>query len=123
MKQKTYENFYFSRYDIDSMAIYVLAQTVNYLYTTVLCWLYFGTLYFVNVFYIEIQMFFSKKIGYIAKQIEAMNASKTNLVDNRKLSRLIMEYNRVIFELIKMNELFRVRRHLFKGIKPSRLLF
>lgn len=104
---KTYENFHFSRYEIDSVVIYVFAQAVHYLHTALIIWLFLGVIYTLNVFYIEIVIFCSKKIGHIAKQIELMNVSKTKLVDNRKLSRLIVEYNRVLFELTQMNNFFK----------------
>lgn len=101
---------FFVKYEIDSMLIYVLAQTVNFIYTALIIWFFLGLIYSLNVFYIEIVMFCGKKVDHISKQIERMNVSKTKLVDNRKLSRLIVEYNRVLFELIQMNKFFKVRR-------------
>lgn len=98
------------------MVIYALAQAVNYLHTALIIRLFLGVFYTLNVFNAEIIVFISKKVGHIAKQIERLNATKTKLVDNRKLSRLIVEYNRVLFELIQMNNFFKVTSTSFKRI-------
>ena len=101
---------FFVKYEVDSMFVYVVVHAVNYLYTAVIIYLFLGIVVTLNVFYIEIIMFMNKKIGFIAKQIERMNVTATGPIDNRKLSRLIVDYNRVLFELIQMNNFFKVRR-------------
>ena len=87
---------------------YIIAQTVNVLHTAWFVWLYLGGVYTVNVFYCIIIFFFIQRFRYLSKQLKILNASNTKLVDNRKLSRLIYEYNRVLFELMEMNQLFKV---------------
>ena len=86
----------------------MIAHTVNYLHTAWIIRLFLGVAYTLNVFYIEIIVFLSKKLGYIAKQIENANSSKSKLINNRKLTGLIVDYNRVLLELIEMNNFFKV---------------
>ena len=49
--------------------------------------------------------FFSKRFNYIAGHLESLNASER--ISNRKLSRLIIDYNQVHYELIQINDFFK----------------
>lgn len=60
-----------------------------------------------NLFYIYLIMYFAKKFRYISRQLEKIERSGSKLVDNRLLTRLIIAYNRVQFDLIDMNRFFR----------------
>lgn len=50
-------------------------------------------------------VFFSKRFNYIGKQVERMRVSRRNV--NRRLSRLIVEHNRVHCDLMLINDFFK----------------
>ena len=79
------------------------------MYLSLFVWLYLGSVWTVNVFYCEIVLFFAKKFEHISKQLKHLDKSKTKMIENRKLSGLIYDFNRVVFELAEMNQLFKVR--------------
>ena len=90
------------------MITYIVVQTIHVIHTAWFVWLYLDGVYTVNIFYCVIILFFAKKFEHISKQLKRLNRSKVKVINNRKLSRLIYEFNRVIFELTEMNELFKV---------------
>ena len=52
--------------------------------------------------------FFSKRFAYVGRRVERLNAWKTfDGRKNRKLARLVIEYNQVHYDLIQINEFFR----------------
>ena len=93
---------------MDSTLVYAIAQAVNFLYTALIIYLFLGVAYTLNVFYIEIILFLSKKLHNIAKRVDRANTDRKKTIDNRKLTRLIIEYNRVLFEQMEMNDFFKV---------------
>lgn len=66
-----------------------------------------GGIYTINVFYCEIILFFTKKFRNLGKQLKILNATKGKLIDNRRLSRLLYDYNRVLHEMDELNEFFK----------------
>ena len=88
------------------MLVYGLAHTVNYLHTAFIIYLFLGIGCTLNLFYIEMIVFLAKKFRNIAKRIERTNVNKP--IDNRRMSGLIYSYNRTVFELIEMNNFFKV---------------
>ena len=91
------------------MITYIVMQTIHAVHTTLFAFFYLDSVYTVNMFYCELVLFFSKKFEHISKQLKRLNTSNVKIINNRKLSRLIYEFNRVVFELKEMNDLFKVR--------------
>ena len=59
----------------------------------------------INMFYVTCMLFFTTRFRHIGKEVERMSVSKS--IDNRILSRLIIEHNRVHYDLIQINEFFK----------------
>ena len=91
-----------------SLLAYIIAQTIHVIHTSWFVWLYLGGVYTVNLFYCVIILFFSKRFQYLSKKLKKLDQPKLKLVDNRRLSRIIYEYNRTLFELMEMNDFFKV---------------
>ena len=97
----------FSSYDVD-IVTYIVVQTIHVIHLYWFIFLYLGCVWTLNMFYCEILLFFSKKFEHISKQLKYLNKSKTKRIKNCKLSRLIYQFNRVVFELTEINQLFKV---------------
>lgn len=63
--------------------------------------------YTINVFYIGLIKYFAKKLEHISKQLKKIDRSEVKQMNNRRLTRLIIAYNRVLFDLIEINRFFR----------------
>ena len=49
---------------------------------------------------------FSKRFNYIGRHLEIL-INTSELIDNRKLSRMIIEHNRVHYDLMLINDFFK----------------
>ena len=106
------------RYPDANLYVYIVVQTVHIIHTASFLWFALMGVYTVNVYYCVILLFFTKKFQFLTKRIKKLNFPeskaiddrkvKSKGIDNRKLSRLIIEHNRVLFEVSEMNELFKV---------------
>lgn len=96
---------FFVPFDIDWIT-YLLVQTFQVTYTSWFIYVFLGSVYSVNIFYIMIMRYLSMKFRYISRRIQRLYAGR-GPVDNRKLSVLIVEYNEVHYELIQLNEFFK----------------
>ena len=77
----------------------------------------FGLFYLMNFFFLTQMLFFKKKFNYISTKVEKMTNQKScsrtssiagfSTVDNRKLAKLIYDYNYVYLEMVKINEYFK----------------
>lgn len=63
--------------------------------------------YSLNLFYVTCMLFFTKRFRFIGREVERMSVSKSKPIDNRKLSRLIIEHNIVHYDLIQINDFFK----------------
>ena len=103
---------FFVNYDADLLS-YIVAQTINVIHISWFIWLYLAGVYMINTFYCKIIQFFSKRFQYLSKQLRILDAANNKLVDNRRLARLVFEHNRVLFDLMEMNDLFKVGLYMF----------
>lgn len=97
---------FFVRFDVDWIT-YSLVQTFQVTYSSWFIYVFLGSVYSVNVFYIMIIRFLSLKFGYMGKQVQLVNAEPIKSVCDRKLARLIVENNAAHLELIELNNFFK----------------
>ena len=72
-------------------------------------YLFMGGVWTVNVFYLCIIQFFTKKFAFLSNKIKQLNARKETQINNLKLAREIGNLNAVQSELFEMNHFFKVR--------------
>lgn len=99
--------FFFVIFDVN-IFVYVIVESLQILHTSYFLYAFLHAIYTVNLFSIEFMKFMEKKFGYLSKQIEELNNSKTRLIDNRSLAKLIFEYSYVQLELVEMNNFFKL---------------
>ena len=85
---------------------YVLFQVVNISHFCFFLFRFLHIVYTVNLMLVAVIRFLSKKFNYIRKKIVALGRSRKE-VNNRKLFRLLRDYNFVHVELEEMNCFFR----------------
>ena len=75
------------------------------------------SIYTLSLFHITTIKFYTKKFQYITKQVERFNASsseRTENRNNRKLAKLISDYNLVQLEMMDINSFF--KRHFASNL-------
>lgn len=91
---------------------YILVQTVHVIHTSLFFWLALTSVYPINLFYCTIILFFTKRFQHLSKQLnrldEPAGSSVPGRINNRKLSRLMFDYNQILHEMMEMNQLFKV---------------
>lgn len=61
---------------------------------------------YLNIFFLEILHFFSMKFDCLNQRIKKLE-SRSDKFENKKLSKLIFEFNQVYLECLKINDLFK----------------
>lgn len=90
-----------------NLLIYILVQAVQIANGNFFEWNFFHSIYTLNVFFIECMWFLSKKFQHLSKKIRSLRATKTKLVYNQELAKLIKDYNEVVAELTDINDFFK----------------
>ena len=93
-------------FDVE-IVVYIVIQAFNILNGNVFIWSFLFSIYTLNVYFIECMLFLRKKIRHISQQVQQLRTSKTKLINNRRLARLISDFNRVNSELIEFNDFFK----------------
>ena len=95
------------RFESVALWLYLLVQTVNALHLACFFFLFFNSIYTVNALYIAVIRILTKKFDRIASRTARLNAPRgAKPINNRRLSRLIFDHNRVHLELLEMNAFF-----------------
>ena len=96
---------FFISYNINVYA-YALIISIHVLSTSFCIQRAFHLFYTLNYFFLITLKFFSKKFNHISNQIRKLGIRKP--IDNRKLRKLIYDFNYVYLELMKLNEFFKL---------------
>lgn len=103
-------NFFFTgtlfvvHFEID-IYTYIFVQAINSVHHIYFMHCFLSQVYIVSLMVLNLMRFFIKRFLCLKRKVERLN--KVRVVNNRRLTRIIREHNRVHFELIKMNEFFR----------------
>ena len=97
--------FFVVRFEVD-LYIYLFLQAINVAHFTFLVFTFFPSVHILCLFNFNLMRFFTKRFYHIRKTVKRLNAT-TKQVDDRKLTRLLYAHNRIHFDLIEMNILFR----------------
>ena len=97
---------FFIIYEGINIYTYIIVSTIHSLHTASHIFLFFKMIYTLNIFVVTILIFFRVKFGYIAKQLDQLQHEKVK-INNRKLGRLIYDFNYVYLELSKLNSYFK----------------
>lgn len=87
-------------------ATYILVQTFHICHTNHALFSFLHCFFSLNIFYATGMRFTTKRLRHIARQVQSLTQSSKS-INNRKLSRLIIEHNQVHHDLIRINEFFR----------------
>lgn len=87
--------------------LYILVQTLHMANGDFFVWNYFHSVYTLNVFFIECMWFLSKKFRHLSRQVQNLRATRTKLIHNKRLTKLIQDYNEVMAELMDINKFFK----------------
>lgn len=82
--------------------IYAATMTINVIHNTYFLFSFFQAIFTLNVFFISIVNFFSRKYGHIAGQVRLLK--EKGKFSNRKLEKLIDDFNRVCLEMQLINK-------------------
>ena len=83
---------------------YLLLQTIHSVHIHLVFFTFLNSIYSLNLFYNQVLSFFAKKFSYILRRVQHLQPP--NQIDQRKLIKLIYQYQVVQFELIEMNAFF-----------------
>lgn len=97
---------FFIPFDVE-IVTYALLQTVHIVLNSIGIIGYLHSLYTVNLFYLEVMKLLAKKFAYLSDQVNLLGQPKTDIIDDRQLSKLIYEFNCVEDELLTQNNLFK----------------
>ena len=86
--------------------VFLFIQVVNCWHIPAFFYYFYHGIHSINVMYIEVMRIVTKKFNCIARRTAELNARRTKMTDNRKLSRLLFEHNKVHVELQEMNAFF-----------------
>ena len=86
--------------------VFLGIQVINIWHLPAFFFYFFHSIHSVNVMYIEVMRILTKKFNSIAKRTAQLNSRRAKMVDNRKLSQLLFEHNRIHVELQEMNAFF-----------------
>ena len=91
-------------YDGPIDAGYLLLQTVHSAHVHLVFFSFLNSVYSLNLFFNQLLNFFAKKFRHLLKRVQRLNAA--GRVDQRKLAKLIYQFQVVNFELMEMNAFF-----------------
>lgn len=74
---------------------YVLLQTIHIVYNCDFILGFLHSIYTISLFMVMVIRYFIVKFNYIGRQVKCLNASKVKRVDNRRLAKLVRDYNQV----------------------------
>ena len=86
---------------------YVLMQAFNAFHCTYTVFFFLHSVYTTSIFILQIMYFFSLKFKYIRRRLARLDDSGAKKLDNRRLVRLVLQFNRVQLELIETNNFFK----------------
>lgn len=94
-----------------NITTYILVQTVHVLHSSYSLIVYMHSFFTINLFYVSVMHWTSKRLAHISKKVERLNEPKARTVIsakriNYKIARLIRDCNRVHFDLIELNNFF-----------------
>lgn len=93
-------------FDVNPLT-YILVQAFNVFHCVYVVFHFFHSLYTTQLFCLQIIHFFCLKFKCIVSRLRYLNASGNSKLKNRRLARLIHQYNRVQLELIEANNFFK----------------
>lgn len=116
--------YFLSDFDVP-LVVFILVQLINSFHNSHYAFGLLHSIYSGNLFYTQIIRFLAKRFRAIGRQVARMNAKKK--VDNRKLAKIIYEFNRTEHDLMEMNQFFREFvgtniLHFFRWVSTSTIL-
>ena len=94
------------RFESVDLWFYLFMQTVNALHLACFFFSFYHSIYTMQILYIAVVKILTKKFNRIASRAARLSASKAKLINNQRLSRLLLDHNRVNLELLEMNAFF-----------------
>lgn len=122
------QQFFIPFPDVD-WTTYALLQSVHIVANSIAIYGYLHTLYTVNLFYLQVMRFLTKKFDYLSVQCERLGRPRTDKISDRKLGHLIDQYTRVEWELATQNNFWKsylgsnVFSYFGVGVLVGRLIF
>lgn len=98
--------FFFVSFDANIVS-HVFFQAVNIAHFFFFFYRFLHIIYTLNFFVVTLIRFFRNKFRQITRRIERLKVEKKSRANNRKLARLVYEFNVVHLELFAMRELFK----------------
>ena len=95
---------FFVSYGDINIYIYITVNSVHIIHTCFYAYYVYQLVYTISIFFVTVLIFLFKKFSHITKQIAKLKNEQS--IDNRKLSKLIYDFNFVYLEMVKMNEYF-----------------
>lgn len=94
------------RFENVNLWLFLCIQAINFWHIPAFFYYFFHSIHSVNVMYIEVMLIVKNKFNRIAIRAAELNVRGTKMIDNRKLSQLLFEHNKVHVELQEMNAFF-----------------
>lgn len=95
------------RFEDANLTVYILVQALHVVNGNVYIWHYLHSMYTLSALFIECMWFQSKKFRHICQQVQNLRATRTKLIHNHRLAKLIRDYNEVMSELTDINDFFK----------------
>ena len=89
------------------MAVYIAAQTINVAHGLFIIWHFFHIVYTLACFFIQCMWFLCQKFRHISKKVGYLRKTKSKLIHNQRLAKLIRDYNEVLAEVVDINDFFK----------------
>ena len=99
--------FFLLIYEGIDVYTYIIFAIIHIIHGFYYFFVIFHMIYTLNVFFITILIYIRKKFNHISKQLEHLQKDEKVKINNKKLSRLIYDFNYVYLELMHLNSYFK----------------
>ena len=94
------------RFERVNIWFYLAMQAFNIAHVACFFLCFYHSIYTMCALHVAVMIVITKKFKRIADRVRRLNAPEAKLINNRRLSRLLLEHNRVHVELQEMNTFF-----------------